>query len=433
MTMQVAPVERDRQWSIVLGCALAMLVGNGPIVLFTFGTLLKPISAEFHWPRSELSSALAMAHLVSAIAMPFIGVMVDRWGARRVSVPAILLFSATMAIGSRLGDSRTQFLVLYALLGLTGSGHSTLTYARCISSWFDAKRGLALGLALAGVGLGTAIIPGISLRVIGAHGWRIDYLVLAALPVCIGLPSVLLLMRDPPRPTMATADAGDELIAGHSLGQALRGYRFWTIGFALLIVAAAINGSIAHIVPMLSDRGVSAAIATSALGASGIALILGRILSGLALDRFHAAFVSVLCFALPLVGMTMLGLGAGGVAAIVAAFLLGLGIGAEVDIMAFLAGRYFGMRHYGLIYGTLLSFFTLGSGLGPWIMALSFDRLGSYEAGMITLAGAMVIAIILLCLLGSYTYPPVRHGSSGPNGTRGERADNIDFAVPLVP
>ena len=428
---QVRPLERDSQWSIVFGCALAMLVGNGPTVLFTFGTLLKPISAEFHWPRSELSSALALAHLIGAIAMPFVGIMVDRWGARRVSVPAIVLFSATMAVGSLLGDSRTQFLVFYAMLGLVGSGHSTLTYARCISSWFDAKRGLALGLALAGVGFGTAIIPGISLRVIGAYGWRIDYLVLAALPVCIGLPSVLLLMRDPPRPTkIAPADA-DDLIAGHSLGQALGNYRFWFIGAALLVIAAAINGSIAHIVPMLSDRGVSAAVATSALGASGIALIVGRILSGLALDRFHAALVSVLCFSFPLIGMTMLGLGAGGFAAIAGAFLLGLGIGAEVDIMAFLAGRYFGMRHYGLIYGTLLAFFTLGSGLGPWIMALSFDRLGSYATGLIGLAAAMVIAIIMLCLLGPYTYPIVRRGSAR-GGSRGEPVALSEPAARLI-
>jgi hypothetical protein len=103
--------------------------------------------------------------------------------------------------------------------------------------------------------------------------------------------------------------------------------------------------------------------------------------------------------------MAILGLGATGPLAIVAAILLGLGIGAEGDIMAYLTSRYFGMAHYGVIYGCILAFFTLGSGLGPWIMAHAFDAFRVYSAGLIGLGIALLVAIILTVTLGSYRYP----------------------------
>jgi predicted MFS family arabinose efflux permease len=159
-------------------------------------------------------------------------------------------------------------------------------------------------------------------------------------------------------------------------------------------------------VPILSDRGIAVSTATTAVAASGISLIVGRMLSGLALDRFYGPYVAAFFFMVPLIGMTMLGLGATGPFAVLAAVLLGLGIGAEGDIMAYLTSRYFGMAHYGVIYGCILAFFTLGSGLGPWIMAHAFDAYRSYMAGLVGLGGALFVAIILVVTLGPYRYPP---------------------------
>ncbi len=102
----------------------------------------------------------------------------------------------------------------------------------------------------------------------------------------------------------------------------------------------------------------------------------------------------------------MLGLGATGALAVLAAVLLGLGIGAEGDIMAYLTSRYFGMAHYGVIYGCILAFFTLGSGLGPWIMAHAFDAYRSYAAGLIGLGLSLLVAVVLVVTMGTYRYPP---------------------------
>src|ERR1700722_5163684 len=402
----VAPLAGARVatgWLVVFGSTLALIVGNGPIILFTFGVLLQPISAEFGWQRSVLATAVVTSHITGAVMMPFIGSLVDRIGVRRIALPAIVIFALATASGGLLGASPTEFILLYGFLGFVGAGHSTLTYGRAVSTWFDAKRGLALGITLAGIGIGAAVIPKYTYFFVAHYGWREAYFALGALLFVVGFPSVALFVRDRPPEDRAKV----MYTQGLTIREALGNYRFWFASLAMLLAAATINGTIAHIVPILSDRGISTSIATTAVAASGLSLIIGRMLSGLALDRFYGPYVATFFFAIPLVGMAMLGLGVSGPLAVLAAVLLGLGIGAEGDIMAYLTSRYFGMAHYGVIYGTILAFFTLGSGLGPWIMAHAYDAFHNYIAGLIGLGGALFVAIMLVLTLGPYRYPAV--------------------------
>jgi MFS family permease len=389
-------------WFVVFGSTLALIVGNGPIILFTFGILLQPISAEFGWQRSVLASAVVVSHIAGAVMMPFVGTLVDRFGVKRIALPAIVMFALATASGGLLGASPTAFIILYGFLGLVGAGHSTLTYGRAVSTWFDARRGLALGITLAGIGIGAALIPKYTQYFVVNYGWREAYFALGALLFLVGFSSVALFVRDRP----ARAVTGNAHLEGLTLTETLRGYRFWFAAVSMMLVAAAVNGTIAHIVPILSDRGISADTATTAVAAAGLSLIIGRMLSGLALDRFYGPYVAAFFFVIPMIGMAMLGFCAEGPLAVLAAILLGLGIGAEGDIMAYLTSRYFGMAHYGVIYGCVLAFFTLGSGLGPWIMAHAFDALGVYSAGLIGLGVGLAVAIILVLALGPYRYPP---------------------------
>ncbi|MGY3636831.1 MFS transporter [Bradyrhizobium sp. Lot33] len=394
-------------WFVVLGSMLALVVGNGAIILFTFGALLQPISSEFGWQRSVLASAVVTAHVTGALIMPFVGVALDRFGARRVALPAIVIFALATAAGGLLGASPLAFMLLYAFLGLVGACHSTLTYGRVVSTWFDGRRGLALGITLAGIGIGAALAPKYTHYFVVEYGWRQAYFALGALLLLVGFPSVALLVRE--RPQEGRVEAA--LAEGMTLGQALHNYRFWFLAVAIMFVAAAVNGTIAHIVPILRDRGIDAGAATTAVAVAGPSLIVGRVLSGLALDRFYGPYVCAFCFLVPLVGIAILGCGATGSLAILAAVLLGLGLGAEGDIMAYLTSRYFGMAHYGVIYGCVLALFTLGSGTGPWIMAHAFDAGGNYTTGLAGLSAALVAAIVLVLSLGNYRYPAKNLGA----------------------
>ncbi len=398
-------------WLVVLGSTLALVVGNGPIILFTFGVLLKPISAEFGWQRSVLAAAVVTSHVTGAVMMPFAGILMDRVGVRRIALPAVVIFALATAAGGLLGPSPVQFILLYGFLGIVGAGHSTLTYARTVSGWFDARRGLALGITLAGIGIGAATLPRYTQYFVAAYGWREAYFALGALLFVVGFPAVLFFVKDRGRQGEPGGTRGGAAAAlpGLTLPETLRAPQFWMTSVAMMVVAAAINGTIAHIVPILSDRGVAPETATAAVAAAGFSLIVGRMLSGFALDKFLATHVAAVFFTIPLAGMAMLGAGVSGPWAVLAAVLLGLGIGAEGDIMAYLTSRYFGIAHYGVVYGCILAFFTLGSGLGPWLMAHAFDGWHSYSPGLIGLGAATVCAIAMIAMLGPYRYPPAKH------------------------
>jgi MFS family permease len=391
---------------VVLGSALALMVCNGPMILFPFGVLVGPITAEFGWPGATLASAVVTAHATGALAMPIVGALMDRYGVRRVALPAICCFALGFAGMSLLPGVPVLFVVGYALLGIVGAGHSTLTYARAVSTWFDARRGLALGLSLSGVGIGAALTPQVARILVASYGWRGAYLGLGILLFVIATPAVAVLVRDRVQaPTVhRTAERTSAVADDIGLRAAVRGFHFWAIAIALFLVAGSVNGSIAHIVPLLANRGVSTQAATAALSSAGLALILGRILSGYCLDRLFAPFVSATFFLVPLCGILLLGSGTNTALALFAAILLGIGIGAEVDIMAFLVGRYFGLSSYGRIYGTLLALFTFGSGLGPWLIALSFDHFHTYANALIGCSVALAIASILVASLGPYKY-----------------------------
>jgi predicted MFS family arabinose efflux permease len=218
---------------------------------------------------------------------------------------------------------------------------------------------------------------------------------------------VALLVRDrPQRPRLETPLGREiaDVTGGMTLAAALGRFQFWVLAIVVLLVAIAVNGTIAHIVPLLADRGVPGETATLALSAAGFSLILGRILSGYCLDRFFGPYVAACFFVVPLCGIILLGSSVSPAFAIAAAILLGTGIGAEVDIMAFLLGRYFGLSHYGAVYGTLLAIFTFGSGVGPWLIALSFDHFHNYTNALLGCAVALVAASALVTTLGPYRY-----------------------------
>jgi MFS family permease len=393
------------RWWVVVGSIFGLLVGNGPIMQFTFGVFLLPITKEFGWSRATTSTALVAGLTMTAICVPLAGRLIDRYGIRAVTLPAIALFGACLAAVSLFATTPAAFIALYALMGAAAAGQTPLPYAKAIAAWFDHRRGLALGLAMSGVGLGAALVPQFAQLLVAQAGWRSAYLGLALLVTVIGLTAVSLAVREPvaaERPRLA-AD-----LPGLSGGQALRSTCFWQLALAFFAVAIAANGTIAHVVPLLVDRGIAPGVATGAMAFAGLALTLGRLLAGWLLDRIHAPYVAVFFFAMPLIGILLLLVTPAPAAAAVAVVLVGMGLGAEVDLIAFLLSRYLGIRSFGEIYGYLFCVFMLGSGFGPWVMGYSFDRLGSYGPALIGECLALAMAALLLLKLGAYRYPSQR-------------------------
>jgi cyanate permease len=171
---------------------------------------------------------------------------------------------------------------------------------------------------------------------------------------------------------------------------------------AFFFVSVSFHGCIIHLVPMLTDRGLSAQEA--ALGASllGGGILLGRVATGYLLDRFFASSVAVCFFGATTLGVILLWSGAAGNLAFQAAVLVGLGQGAELDLIPYLVSRYFGLRAFGEIYGYAFAVFTLGGVVGPLLMGMGFDATGSYQLVLGVFAIATLTAAGLMTRLGPY-------------------------------
>ncbi|HVB80768.1 MAG TPA: MFS transporter [Candidatus Binataceae bacterium] len=401
------PLSRSLRspWWVVVGSTLALTVSNGPVVLFTFGVFLKPVTSAFGWDRGTMSLAVVLSSTASALVGPIVGILIDRWGVRRVTLIAIVCFSLAGTLISQTPDSPLVFALLYALWGMFGGGHANLSYTKAVSGWFDRQRGLALGITMAGTGIGVAVMPQFASFAIGEFGWRGAYVAIGALVFVVSIPAVFLLVQEP-QPQQGRAHATRPVsFAGRSVAEAFRSSEFWIIGTALLLAVVAMNGTIAHVVPLLTDRGMTREVAAMALSVVGLSTIAGRLMSGYLLDHFFGPYVAACFFVVSSFGVFLLASGAAMPAPILAVILMGLSLGAEVDLIGFLVSRYFGLRSFGQISGYLFAVFQLGSGIGPWIMGVSFDTLHSYTVALVGLGSSLVAASVLMSQLGHYVFP----------------------------
>jgi predicted MFS family arabinose efflux permease len=392
-------------WWVVVGAVTGLIVCNGPVLAFTFGVFLKPIMADMGWQRGTASFALAFGELFGAVTVPVLGLMMDRWSIRRVALPGIVAFAACLGLLGLTPHSLPIFIILFAMVSIAGAIQTPLGYTKAIAAWFDRRRGLALGVALAGVGLGGIIVPQVAQVLIAQLGWRGAYASLGLLVLVIALPAVGLWIREP-RPGEGEHrvhhDAG--MAPGLSAREAVGTLRFWLLAAAFFLVAMALLGSSAHVVPLLTDRGLSPAVATATFGLFGLSTLIGRVVTGFLVDRIFAPYIAAVFWFAPVAGFALLMSGTGFLPA-AGVFLIGLGLGSEVDMLAFLNSRYFGQRAFGQLYGYFFMAFALGGACGRFLGGYLFDVARSYGPALIGAAVALVTAIALLSRLGGYVYP----------------------------
>jgi MFS family permease len=409
------PLKRrlaDRwSWLLPVGSATALIAGNGPISVFAFGVFIKPLEAEFGWSRASISAGLALCGLLSALALPLVGGLMDRYGVRRPLVIALCLFALNIAaIGGT--TSLAMFIALTALSGLTGAAQSPLAYVKSISGQFDARRGLAIGIAMSGVGIGTALVPLLAQSLINSFGWRAAYVGLGVVIFVLAVPIASAVIQDEPAKA-AAAGGGTDTAQGLSVRTAVVSRRFWFLALSIFLASLALNGSLVHLVPMLTERGWTPDKAASALAIAGLSGMIGRIVVGFVIDRIFAPYVGSAFFLLATAGIFLL---VEGKAVILGVIFIGLAAGAEIDMMGFLSSRYFGLSALGKIYGLLFSLFTIAAGLGPYLIGLSFTSTKAYSVGFGTAAILMLFAGLIIVTLGPYRY---KLGSSAASDAGG--------------
>ena len=402
---------KNERWPIVAASALALVASQGPINVFAAGIFLKPISQELGFGRGDIATAIGISSLMTAVASPFFGRLIDRFGVRTPLAVSIVLFALATALLSCLPGSVFGLYAIFALTGLFAIGQTPGSYSKLVAAWFDRQRGFALGIVLAGVGVGTVVIPMMCNYLIGAFGWRQGYLGLAVIIIVLALVPVLVFIREPGEArgfgvTLAGTQR-QKMLPGVTVGEAMRDRRFWYLLVSFFFAVVAINGTLVHVVPLLTDRGLPLPQAIQVISASGFALIVGRLLAGWIIDRVFAPYVAIFFLVCPAIGLLILGTQPEGVPPLVGVLLLGLGIGGETDLLSYMVSRYFGLRKFGTIYGWAFTAALLGNAVGSSILGWAFQITHSYSTALVGFSGLLAVACILTLRMGPYRYPPL--------------------------
>lgn len=398
--------------SVVFAAALGMFAGFAPVFNSTAGIFFAPLTAEFGWGRAEASLSYAISMLGLALASPVVGRLMDRYGVRRVIGVSILLFGLSVAGMALQNGQRGPWVALSFVVGVCGAATSVLGYLAILPQWFDRRLGLAVGIAMCGLGLGAIAMPALSHAAISAYGWRTAYVLLGLGSLLLSLPAWLLLKEG--RVGSARQGHGFAESSGSSVGlsKALRSYRLWAI-FSMFVLASAATLSFGpHLPTMLVGKGFAAAEAARSASIVGLGLLVGRLATGMLIDRIHAPYVACGFFLAGAVGCYLIRTSDSHVLLMGSCFLVGLTIGAEGDMIAYLVRSYFDLASFGTLFGIAFSGYALGAVAGPITVGLVFDRTSSYQGALIVMPWLLSLAGLLALTLGSYR---VRRG--GEAGT----------------
>lgn len=367
---------------VLFASAVGTMCGASPIPYTAMPLLVGPVHAEFGWGFRDILLGVTVFGIIASLLAPVFGALADRLGVRRVAIASLAAFGISFAAFALMPPSLAAWYALWAVVGLVGIGSTPVTWSRAVASWFVANRGLALGLMLLGTSIAGLLVPQITQRMIEQHGWRLVFPALALLPLGIALPLAVAWFREPtPAERPPGLTRADGQLAGYTAGQAARGYRFYVLWVSVLMVATAFGGVFINLVEIVKLHGFTAAQGANALGVMALGILVGRLFIGFLLDRFWAPAVLFPALLVPALGCFMLiGTAHALPPLLFAAALLGFTAGAESDLIAYIAARYFGMAHYGQIYGLLYMPFGIGSSISPAIYGAVRDATGSYDA-----------------------------------------------------
>ncbi len=385
-------------WRVLAASIVGLTFSPGPMVAGSFGLLAPHLHQRFGWSLGQIMLALMLFNVGSMLAAPYTGRLIDRRGARKVLFPALAAFLCGFLVLAYSVESLPEFYALALIWGASTVGTTSIIYTKLLTAWFTRRRGLAVGIAAAGLGLGYSIVPLLVAFLLGRFGWHGT---LAMMALVIGVVPTTLNAIFAYAPPPGLTEAHDS-VPGMSLVQARSTAAFWYIAGAIFLASIPMSGVIAHLPLVGREDGLSVAKAAEVASAFGVSTIIGRILVGALADRFRVAAVAMGFFAISALGFLSVGLLSSYTSMpmlTLAALAIGLGFGAESDVIALLISHYFGQRSFGAIYGVLLAAFLSGASAGPPLLGFGHDRLGHYPPLMLAGAGAMTCAVLLLARL----------------------------------
>lgn len=402
-TPSPARAEWVAGWPLVMAASAGMSLAS--VSTYSIGIMIPAIEAELGWSRALITSGPAIVSFVAMTLSAFMGLIMDRLGARPVALISATLLCAALALMSQATNEPYLWWGLWVLVGLASSAMPTV-WTLPVNNRFAAGRGLALAVTLSGTGIGASVVPLVAGYCVIHYGWRTGYLALGTTWALLALPLIVLFFRDRPAPAKTASAAAKPVAAslpGLSVREGFRSPAFYKLAFAAFAITLAGTALLINLVPMLMAADISRAAAIAIAGTTGIATIVGRIVGGYLMDRYSARLLAVVVTLCTLVlPIALLASPGSTTIAAAAVIVFCLTSGPKMTAIIYLTGRHLGQRSFGTLFGAIHVLLAMGVGLGPLLANLVYDHAQSYTPVFWIIVPVLMAGAWAFWSLGSY-------------------------------
>jgi len=382
---------------------LIMAIMGGTI--YTFGIFFKPLAGDFGWSSAATSGAFSLQMVIHGLFYIVTGRLNDRFGPRLVVSACCLLLGAGYLLMSQISDIWQLYLFYGVVIGIGMSG-AFVPLGSTVARWFVKRKGAMIGIAVAGISVGTMIMPPVASWLISSYGWRTSYVVMGLMVLVITISAAQFLRRDPtqmrllPYGQSEVREGGSNVeVSGFSLQEAMHTRQFWLLCVAFLSFGVSQTAIMVHIVPHATELGISATAAASIFTAIGGLGIVGRIVMGGTSDRIGCRAALAICFVLLTVTLAWLLVAKELWMLYLFAAVFGFGYGGTSALISPTVAEFFGLRSHGVILGVTTFVTTAGCAVGAVMAGSVFDTTGSYQVAFLICVALSIIGIILSALL----------------------------------
>ncbi len=421
--------EWQAYWPLPFVAALGY--ATSVIFVYALGPFIQPIQAEFGWSRAQISFGITIASFISALCCVPMGMLIDKLGPRKIGLVGVLLMAIAFGLLGTATGTKLNWIVLWCIVAFATLWVQATVWTSAVTSRFERSRGIALATTLSGASVSATIFPVLGTWLIEYFDWRLAFMILSGGWILIVFPLVCFFFRGkqdehktaPHRVhhhDSTASDGGDasdivdtvaeKELPGLTLAEGFRSpvlYKLLVAGGCFAFTAI---GIVVHFVPILTDHGADPKTAGGIASLIGIFSIIGRLGTGFLLDKFPGHLVGAFAFLIPIIACTLLLIDGGNhVNQSIAAAIFGLTLGSEVDVIAYLAARHFGLKNFGALYGALVMALSLGTAFGPLTAGFVFDSFGSYTPFLLLTSFLMGLSSVALWSLNRSKSSPQFH------------------------
>ncbi|MFC2070131.1 MFS transporter [Chloroflexota bacterium] len=389
---------------VAIACLVNLILGG---TLYTFSVFFEPLSSEFGWTRAVTSGAFSLYMLLHGFLYIVTGRLNDKFGPKIV-MSGCGFFMGLGYILMSTTDNIWQIYLFYGVIIAIGMSGGYVPITSTVTRWFEGykRRGLMIGISIAGVGIGTMIVPPFATWLISGFGWRTSYTVIGIISLVVIIAAAQFMRRAPEKLQQLSSGKNvprvknEKIISGGlSLAEAIRTRQFWLLSISFFGFGLLLQAIMVHIVMHALGLGITASMAAGIFVAVGGLSFIGKISMGAACDRIGNKSVIIISFALMIAALAWLLVAEELWMLILFAAVFGFSYGGLVSVQSPIVADLFGMSSHGAILGVLVSIITIGAAVGPVMAGGIYDATESYYPAFLVCIGFSIIGLILTLFL----------------------------------